>query len=208
MNDNQWLYYALATVFFWGLYGILLHTGQTKIVPADAGPDPVARYKAFLWVGVAYFLVAVIAPVWMIASKGTNWRMDSTGVWWSLIAGIAGAAGAFGVLLALGAAFPIMKGNAPNAVMSIVFAGAPIVNTVVTLIMHPPKAGWGAIKWPFYIGVIMAAVGAYLVVKFKPVDAPSPPAGGGGAPKAAATATPSGLPPGYLDVSQRKYEIS
>jgi hypothetical protein len=172
MNDNQWLIYALCTVLFWGLYGVLLHTGQMKIVPNPMA-DPMARYKAFLWVGVAYFLVAVLAPMFMIAKSGSGWKMETPGITWSLVAGIAGAFGAFGVLLALGAAAPIMKGNAPNAVMSIVFAGAPIVNTLVTLMVHPPKAGFGAIRWQFYLGVVLAAAGAYMVVKYKPVDAPA-----------------------------------
>ena len=44
------------------------------------------------------------------------------GMVWSLIAGIVGALGAFGVLLAFGA-----KGT-PAVVMAIVFAGAPVVN--------------------------------------------------------------------------------
>ncbi len=183
MNDNTWLVYALITVVFWGLYGILLHTGTLSI--ADRG-DPVARYKAFLWVGVAYFLFAVLAPVYMIATKGHNWNMESKGVWWSFLAGIAGAVGAFGVLLALSAAFPTMKGNAPNAVMSIVFAGAPIVNTVIGLMLHRPKGGLAAINPLFYAGVLMAAAGAYLVVKFKPVDAPAAPP----APKPVETAAP------------------
>ena len=60
----------------------------------------------------------------------------------SLIAGVVGAIGAFGVLLAFGA------GGKPYVVMSIVFAGAPIVNVLYSLYNHPPKDGWAAIKPP------------------------------------------------------------
>ena len=54
-----WLVFALLTVVSWGVYGVFLHTGQTSM-----GGDPsVARYKAFLFVGIAYFLTAVLAPL-------------------------------------------------------------------------------------------------------------------------------------------------
>jgi hypothetical protein len=88
---------------------------------------------------------------------------------WSLIAGIAGAAGAFAVLLAFGA-----KG-APPAVMAIVFAGAPIVNAIVATAVHPPAGGLSTIKWPFVVGLILAAVGGSLVTLYRPMDAPTKP---------------------------------
>jgi drug/metabolite transporter (DMT)-like permease len=80
----------------------------------------------------------------------------------SLLAGTVGAIGAFGVLLAFGA-----KGT-PAVVMSIVFAGAPIVNAVVSLILHPPSGGWGSLNWQFVLGIALAALGGCLVTFFKP----------------------------------------
>jgi drug/metabolite transporter (DMT)-like permease len=94
---------------------------------------------------------------------------------WSLIAGIAGAVGAFCVLLAFGA-----KGS-PAVVMAIVFAGAPIVNAVVAMAMHPPKA---AIPPQFILGLFMAAAGGFLVTRYRPQDTPKPT---GGRPAAVAT---------------------
>lgn len=157
-----WLYFALLTVASWGVYGIFLHMGQTAM------GDPVnGRYKAFLFVGIAYFLVAVLAPLFLLMSKGAAFSgYTNGGMWWSLIAGIVGAVGAFGVLLAFGA-----KGT-PATVMSIVFAGAPVVNAVVALVLHPPAGGWGSIKPPFYIGIALAAVGGCLVTYYKPNPAP------------------------------------
>ena len=55
--------------------------------------------------------------------------------------------------------------------MTIVFAGAPIVNAVVALIKDPPKDGWGSIAWPFYLGIVLAVVGAGLATIYKPASA-------------------------------------
>jgi len=55
--------------------------------------------------------------------------------------------------------------------MSTIFAGAPIVNAVVGIMMHPPKGGFSAIPIPFYIGILMAAIGGFMATKFKPAPA-------------------------------------
>jgi hypothetical protein len=158
-----WLVFALMTVVSWGVYGIFLHSGQLGM------QDPVnGRYKAFLFVGFAYFIVAIIAPFLMLVLSGANWKYPVPGMAWSLIAGVAGAVGAFCVLLAFGA-----KGS-PAVVMSIVFAGAPVVNAIVALLQHPPAKGWGSIPTQFWIGILLAAVGGCLVTYYKP---------GPGAPK-------------------------
>jgi hypothetical protein len=57
--------------------------------------------------------------------------------------------------------------------MSIVFAGAPIVNAVVALVLHPPPAGFAALRWQFIVGILLAALGGYLVTHFKPEAAPA-----------------------------------
>jgi hypothetical protein len=58
--------------------------------------------------------------------------------------------------------------------MSIIFAGAPIVNAVVAILQHPPVGGWSAIKPQFFLGIVLAAVGAGMVMYFKPPPAPNP----------------------------------
>ena len=157
-----WLLCSLLTVVSWGVYGIFLHTGQVAM------GDPVnGRYKAFLFVGIAYFLTAVLAPLGLLLWKGAAFSgYTSGGAAWSLFAGIVGAVGAFGVLLAFGA-----KGT-PAVVMSIVFAGAPVVNAVVAILMHPPAGGWGSIRWQFYVGIALAAAGGCLVSYYKPASPP------------------------------------
>jgi len=78
------------------------------------------------------------------------------------IAGVAGAVGAFGILLAFGA-----KGS-PAVVMAIVFAGAPIINACVAMAVHPPAGGLASLNWPFLLGIVMAAGGGCLVTLFRP----------------------------------------
>jgi drug/metabolite transporter (DMT)-like permease len=164
-----WVFFVLLTVVMWGIYGILLHTGQISM------SDPVnGRYKAFLFVGIAYFFTAVLAPLLVLKLNGATWAFPMKGMVWSLVAGIAGAIGAFGVLLAFGA-----KGS-PAVVMSIVFAGAPIVNASVALAVHPPAGGWSSLRWQFVLGIVLAAVGGCLVTLYKPGPAPAKPAAAAG----------------------------
>ena len=163
-QSSAWLIFSLLTVGCWGLYGAFLHSGQSGM------HDPVnGRYKAFLCVGVAYFLTAVLAPLAVLWLKGATWNFSAGGVAWSVLAGIVGAAGAFGVLLAFGA-----KG-APAVVMSIVFAGAPVVNAIYVLALHPPAGGWTKLPAPFVLGIVLAAIGGCLVTLYKPAPAaPAP----------------------------------
>lgn len=160
-----WLAFAMMTVVTWGLYGLCLHTGSKAMGGGDAAS---ARMKAFLLVGVAYFLIAIIAPAAILFFKGASWQMSQKGVTWSLIAGFVGAIGALGVLLAFGA------DGKPPVVMSIIFAGAPVVNAVVAILLHPPEGGIAKIPLPFFLGIALAALGGFLVTRFNPGAAPPP----------------------------------
>lgn len=152
-----WLLFALMTALFFGLYGVFLHTGQIGMKDPDMG-----RYKAFLFVGIAYLLAAVIGSALMLLAGEASWSFPAKGAFWSTMAGLAGAFGAFGILLSFGA-----KGT-PAVVMSIVFAGAPIVNAFAAAIAHPPEGGWGNVQWPFYVGILLAAAGGCLVTLYRP----------------------------------------
>ena len=154
---GSWITFALLTVACWGLYGIFLHKGQAGMADKELG-----KYKAFLFVGVAYFLIAVLAPLGLLMSKGVKWNMPGGAIGWSLIAGVVGALGAFFVLLAFA-----NKGT-PSVVMSIIFAGAPIVNAFVAMALHPPQGGLGSVRFPFYVGILLAAAGGCLVTIYKP----------------------------------------
>ena len=153
----RWLIFALMTVVSWGLYGVFLHKGQGLM-----GDPELGRYKAFFFVGIAYLLTAVIGSGIMLMVNGAEWTFPASGMFWSVFAGLVGAIGAFCVLLAFGAQ------GTPAVVMSIVFAGAPIMNAIVAISLHPPVGGLSALRWPFMLGIILAAVGGCLVSFYKP----------------------------------------
>ncbi len=128
---------------------------------------PHAGLKAFLFVCIAYALIGLAAAA-LLKMRGSNWSFTGDGIQWSLIAGTAGAVGAFTLVLALGAAAQTYKGAAAAAVMPIVFAGAPIVNTIVAMTVHPPAGGWKSLPAPFILGCVLAAGGAFLVARYAP----------------------------------------
>jgi len=175
-SSSTWILFSLLTVACWGVYGVYLHKGQTEMADLANG-----RWKAFLFVGFAYFLVAVLAPLVMLRLGGkagdTNFlAYPRSGQVWSLIAGIVGAVGAFGVLLAFGAA-PQPKASYVPVVMSIIFAGAPIVNAFVSMYMtHGPAGSRFEIKPQFWIGIVCAALGGSLVALYKPEPVKEKPA--------------------------------
>jgi hypothetical protein len=49
--------------------------------------------------------------------------------------------------------------------MPLVFGGAPIVNVLVAMTIHPPKA---AVNPMMYLGFALVSVGAGLVLYFRP----------------------------------------
>jgi len=165
-STSLWLAFAFVTILSWGCYGALLAAGAEHMEDKVNG-----RIKAFLFVGVAYFLTAVLAPAGVLVVRGAGWSMPMAGMGWSLFAGILGAVGAFFILLAFGA------GGNPGVVMSLVFAGAPIINALYFFVFTNRKAGQEfVVEWPFYAGIVLAAAGGFLVTRFKPTlskpDAP------------------------------------
>lgn len=163
-TSMTWLVFALLTVASWGVYGIFLHKGQVLMTPAGEGPDPNARYKAFLFVGIAYFLTAIVAPLIVLIVNGASWKFTGGGMTYSLLAGIVGAIGAFFVLMAFGAA-PKPTFKYVPVVMSIIFAGAPIVNALVSTTI---EKHWSGVSWQFMLGIALAAAGGCLVTLYKP----------------------------------------
>ena len=146
-----WVIFVAGAVLSWGAYGALLHQGQTQL------GNPL---KALLCVGVAYFLIGVLVPVAGLSAQGNLSNFNSTGLMTATIAGALGAAGAACII------YSFRFGGLPVYVMPLVFGGAPIVNVLVSMAIHPPKQ---AINPMLYVGFALASVGAAIVLYFRPV---------------------------------------
>jgi hypothetical protein len=164
----MWVVFAFMTVITWGLYGAFLNRGAVGFHHD--------RMKAFLFVGVAYFLIAVIAPLIMIAVNGKDPKFDfqpdgkMDGIKWSLFAGCLGAIGALTVLIALNSNPLTLEGKpglAASQVMSLVFAGAPIVAAIYGVMTRKTQGDLN-LDWRFIAGLVLAASGGALVTLFKP----------------------------------------
>jgi len=146
----RWLVFVAGAVLSWGAYGMLLHRGQVVL------GNPL---KALLCVGIAYFLIGVLVPVGALASQGDLSNFDSSGLITATVAGALGAIGAACIIWAFRA------GGLPVYVMPLVFGGAPIVNVLLAMMVHPPKVAPSPM---LYLGFVLASVGAGLVLYFRP----------------------------------------
>lgn len=118
-----------------------------------------ASLRPFMCVGIAYFIIAVLYPVFILQTKGESGNWGVRGFIWSFAAGIITAIGALGIVLAFK-----FQGK-PVYVMPLVFGLAPIVNTLVTMIMAGTFKQASA---KFYAGIIIVALGAAGVLSFQP----------------------------------------
>jgi hypothetical protein len=49
--------------------------------------------------------------------------------------------------------------------MPLVFGGAPVVNVLVTMVLHPPKS---SINPLLFVGFLLVVIGASMVLYFRP----------------------------------------
>jgi drug/metabolite transporter (DMT)-like permease len=153
MEFKLWHAFVLGAVLSWGVYVPVLHEGQTKM----GGDVKTRSLRGFLCVGIAYFLTAVVIPVILMLARGEKFEFSTYGATFATLGGAFGAAGALCIILAIGA------GGSPLYIAPLVFAGAPIVNAIVGLL-------WKTHEIPgplFFVGIILAAVGAGLVLYSK-----------------------------------------
>lgn len=150
----EWWQFVVGAILSWGIYVPVLHEGQRILGGGTPGNGAV---RAFLCVGVAYFLTAVVVPLllmWFDVQGANSGEFNDRGITFATLGGIAGAAGALCIIMSL------KYGGSPLFVAPLVFAGAPIVATIVGLAwktQHLPG-------WKFMLGIVMAAVGAFLVL--------------------------------------------
>ncbi|MBL8812177.1 MAG: hypothetical protein JNM43_18580 [Planctomycetaceae bacterium] len=171
----KWTVFAFVAgaALSWGVYVPLVHDATAKLG---------SNLRAFLMVGVAYFLVAVLVPGIFLfvlkndptAKASANW--SSMAMFSGLLAGIAGAAGALCVIFATRDAVSTLGPiYGPLMVAPLVFAGAPIINTIasITVLAHGKKFEMPGM-W-FYVGLAMAAGGMAMVMVNKPKEATTAP---------------------------------
>ncbi|MGO4882288.1 MAG: hypothetical protein ACLP59_15865 [Bryobacteraceae bacterium] len=149
-RSKMWIVFVIGAVLSWGAYGVALHKGQTQL------GNPL---KALLCVGFAYFLIGVIVPVAGLSSQGGLSGFNAGGTVWSTIGGALGAIGAVCIIWAF------KTGGLPVYVMPLVFGGAPLVNVVVAMAVHPPKSAPNPL---LYLGFLLAALGGGIVLYYKP----------------------------------------
>ena len=145
-----WLLFALGAALSWGMYGVALHTGQVQLG---------SPLRALLCVGIAYFLIGVLVPTFALSSQGELNSFSSIGTAWATGAGALGAIGAVCIIWAF------RTGGTPLYVMPLVFGGAPLVNVITSMVLHPPKTAPHPLV---YVGFVLASVGAGMVLYFRP----------------------------------------
>lgn len=145
-----WLLFTIGAMLFWGIYGPILHEGQIKLG---------SPMRALLCVGGAYFLMGVLVPMISMATSAAPGEFNGGGVTYATLGGALGAAGAICIIWAF------RNGGVPNYVMPIVFGGAPLINVIMTMAMHPPKDKPNPL---LYVGYVVVAAGAAMVFYFKP----------------------------------------
>lgn len=146
----RWTLFVAGAVLSWGMYGAMLHRGQVALG---------SPMKALLCVGLAYFLIGVLWPAGALSAQGDLRGFDLGG---ATIATIAGALGALGAVCII---YAFRTGGLPTYVMPLVFGGAPLVNVLVTMAIHPPEHAPNPL---LYVGFLMASVGAGMVLYFRP----------------------------------------
>ncbi|MBA3886900.1 MAG: hypothetical protein H0X67_14400 [Acidobacteria bacterium] len=147
----HWLAFVAGTVLSWGVYGAMLHQGQVKLG---------SPMRALLCVGIAYFLVGVIVPIVVLMAQGQGLGgFTASGTTFATVAGMLGAIGAVCII------FSFRAGGLPTYVMPLVFGGAPLVNVLYTMAIHPPRVAPHPL---LYVGFLVTALGAGMVLYYKP----------------------------------------
>jgi uncharacterized membrane protein len=168
----EWWMFVVGAVVSWGIYVPVLHEGQASM---GGGKPSEGAIRAFLCVGIAYFITAVVIPLialqfGLAGNESLDFKDDagnlkSRALTFATLGGIAGAAGALCII------FSIKFGGKPLYVAPLVFAGAPIVNAIVSVVWHW-KPGYAQPElmrgWLLFgAGILLAAIGAGLVLYSK-----------------------------------------
>jgi drug/metabolite transporter (DMT)-like permease len=170
-EKNIWLMYVGLAGLAWGTYVPLIFYGGNEL-----GKAPNSRIMAILCVGVAYFVIAVIFPLYLFLSGQFPWpELKVTGLIFSGLAGVAGAIGALCVIYATKAAIGSAKAQGLDPshyklyIAPLIFGLAPIINTLVSVFWHPGEGqpfqfGFEMPGWKLWVGISLVGAGAALVL--------------------------------------------
>lgn len=150
-----WLVFTLIATTASGIFGVLTHAGQKAM-----GDSANGQYKALLFAGIGYSLIAVVGAGVMLTISGAQWSFPISGLGLAILAGIATVGVIFCNLLAFAAQ------GAPVVVVSIGIAGAPILNAAIAMTLYPPAPG--SLQWEFISGIAAAAIGGYMITVYRP----------------------------------------
>jgi len=181
MKFQEWQLYVLLAGLSWGVYVPVIFFGGSEL-GFGRPPSPASRFVAILCVGVAYFLIGVLLPLFLFGTgmqKWSNVNVNANGLIFSGLAGVAGAVGAICVVFATTSAVNEAKaaGLAPGTykifIAPLIFGLAPVINVLVSMIWHPqPGRTWMHFdfempSWKLAVGIVLVGLGAALVLLSK-----------------------------------------
>ncbi|MEM9587872.1 MAG: hypothetical protein AAGA03_11390 [Planctomycetota bacterium] len=154
------IFFALCVALCWGMYGPTLTNARA---PAD-GAVKWGPFKAYVFIGVAYLVIAVAGGAIMMRTA-FNDNFDYTGPYWpaakwGFLAGSLGALGALALTFALTKA-----GGKPAYVMPIVFGGAVTVNAIAAYFSLHQGESVNPLMW---VGMGLVACGICLTAGYTP----------------------------------------
>ncbi len=152
--------FALGTAIFWGCYGPTIGNAQAPRVDGQPLWSP---FKPYVFIGIAYLVIAIIGGLLMMKVKGDTFSFAGdhfATAKWGFLAGTLGAVGA----LCLTTAMMTSRGNA-LLVMPIVFGGAVSVTAIVSVLrLH----GGTTISPLLWVGMALTAAGVVIVAMNTP----------------------------------------
>jgi hypothetical protein len=201
MESRMWLVYVVLAGLAWGTYVPLIFYGGNEL-----GGKGGARLMAILCVGLAYFLIAVLFPLYMFLSGQEQWPdLKTTGLVFASLAGVAGAAGALCVIFASKSATDAARAAGANPatyrmyIAPLIFGLAPVINTLVSTVWHPKPGDPFHFDlelpgWKMWVGIVLVGAGAALVL-FSKEEAETRKAAAPKGPPATLTAQAAPQPP-------------
>jgi drug/metabolite transporter (DMT)-like permease len=155
-KSKIYLIFVILAGLCWGTYVPMI---------AQGGRELKSSYASFLCVGIAYFLTAILLPICILGARRKMPQWNLAGITFATLAGAAGAVGALCVV------FATIEFRGPKIYVGpVIFALAPVINTLVSLFWHPDDGAFtfGLPRekphWSLYIGILFAGLGAFLVL--------------------------------------------